>query len=142
MAKRTTAERFWSHVEKTETCWLWTGYMNPHGYGQFRVGGRAGLAVLVHRWAYQQCVGPIPAGLQLDHLCRVRRCVRPSHLEPVTCRENQLRGDTFTAAKTAQTHCRRGHELTEANIYRRPDRPHTRECRRCIAERGGRGESP
>lgn len=73
----------------TTPCWVWTGAKQSAGYGALRVDGRV---VLAHRHAYEQAVGPIPAGLQLDHLCRVTDCVNPEHLEPVTNRENVLRG--------------------------------------------------
>ncbi len=82
-------ERFWAKVDRSGECWLWTGNVYRDGYGQFYVERRQ---VRAHRWAYESEVGPIPEGLVLDHLCRVRLCVRPSHLEPVTNRENLLRG--------------------------------------------------
>ncbi len=92
----TTSERFWSHVDKTPTCWLWTGKLSPTGYAQFRSGGRGSPLVGVHRWAFMEAYDVVlPAGAgreQLDHLCRVRHCVRPSHLELVTLRENLERG--------------------------------------------------
>jgi site-specific DNA-cytosine methylase len=83
--------RFWSKVEKTDTCWLWRGALNEHGYGIF---GREASkdTVRAHRWAFENVVGQIPDGLDLDHLCRVRHCVRPDHLEPVTNQENTRRG--------------------------------------------------
>lgn len=70
-------------------CWTHTGYVMPNGYGQVRV---AGKTMLVHRAAYEILVGPIPAGLDLDHLCRNRACYNPDHLEPVTRKENLRRG--------------------------------------------------
>ena len=88
MVRPATTERFWAKVNKTETCWLWMATTNPKGYGRFR----DGKAVSAHRWAYEQVAGPIPEGLQLDHLCRVRNCVNPAHLEPVTGAVNQKRG--------------------------------------------------
>ncbi|WP_414630996.1 HNH endonuclease signature motif containing protein [Alcanivorax jadensis] len=89
-----------------------------------------GKAVKAHRFSYETFESPIPEGMQLDHLCRVRNCVNPRHLEPVTNRENVRRG---FAARPAQTHCRSGgHELTEENIYLNP-RGH-RECRICRRE--------
>ena len=85
-----TADTFWSRVEKTaDGCWLWTSTIVWNGYGQFRIDNRR---VYAHRFAYEQVNGTIPAGLDLDHLCRVRRCVNPAHLEPVTRRENLRRG--------------------------------------------------
>lgn len=73
-------------------CWLWQGALNTKGYAVLSVGGRGGRRHYAHRLSYEIHVGPIPAGLQIDHLCRVRRCVNPAHLEPVTNRENVLRG--------------------------------------------------
>lgn len=107
---------FWDLVEKTETCWLWRGYIMPSGYGQRQ-------NRLVHRVAYEELVGPIPDGLQLDHLCRVRHCLNPAHLEPVTPAVNTRRGSRATA-----THCRNGHEYTPENT-RRPEG--SRRCRQC-----------
>ena len=81
-----TEVRFWRFVAKTDTCWLWTG-ATASGYGLFWDERQ----VRAHRWAYESEVGPIPEGLQLDHLCRVPLCVRPDHLEPVTGAENMRR---------------------------------------------------
>lgn len=117
-----TSERFWAKVEKTETCWLWTAAI-VKGYGRFF--DEDLRPVGAHRWAYQTCVGPIPDGLTLDHLCRVRNCVNPDHLEPVTQRENMAR-------IPLKTHCPHGHAFTAANTYvRRPKRPGLRPARQC-----------
>ena len=86
----TPAQRFWAKVEFTATCWLWTATLTRKGYGQFYPTTTPGVPA--HRWAYEFCIGAIPEGLQIDHLCRVRRCVRPDHLEVVTPRENHRRG--------------------------------------------------
>lgn len=83
--KRTEADRFWWKVHKTTTCWIWRGVLDRDGYGQFGV-GRKNLRA--HRWAYESVVGPIPEGLEIDHLCRVKSCVNPLHMEPVTKTEN------------------------------------------------------
>lgn len=87
---RTVAQRFWSKVRKTETCWLWTACRHPFGYGGFIVNGHK---VRAHRWAYEDAYGPIPEGLELDHLCRNRACVRPEHLEVVTPLTNTQRAN-------------------------------------------------
>ena len=121
----TTQERFWAKVKKTETCWLWTGVIS-HGYGRFWVQGHL---LLAHRFVYELLVGQIPVSLTLDHLCRVRHCVNPKHLEPVTNRENILRGDGHTAVHARQTHCIHGHPFNLANTY--ITRAGARECREC-----------
>jgi hypothetical protein len=119
-------ERFWAKVDKTESCWVWTASKDTKGYGKLTLRQRTYRA---HRVAYEYLVGPISDGLQLDHLCRNRRCVRPDHLEPVTSRENLLRGDTVNARLAAKTHCDSGHPFDEVNTYRAPDG--TRHCRKC-----------
>jgi len=108
-------------------CWLWTRSVSTGGYGRFPLDGRTQSA---HRVAYEMLVGPIPEGLQLDHLCRNPRCVHPDHLEPVTCRENLLRGETLQAHNAAKTHCLRGHEFAGENVYVSGGRRHCRACRR------------
>lgn len=87
-------DRFWKRVNKTDTCWLWTGGQIGKGYGVFRLNGGGKLA---HRVAYQFVKGEIPEGLEIDHLCKVRHCVNPSHLEAVTRLENMLRSDNHIA---------------------------------------------
>jgi HNH endonuclease len=89
-------------------CWRWDGHLNATGYGQVYRQYRNHLA---HRYVYELMVGPIPEGMELDHLCRVRDCVNPEHLEPVTREENWARH------KRTLTHCRRGHEMDEENTY-------------------------
>jgi hypothetical protein len=111
-------------------CWIWTGRLNSNGYGLTTVKSASRVA---HRAIYEVLVGPIPAGLQLDHLCRVRRCVRPAHLDPVTQRINLLRGETLTSQAAAATHCPMGHEYAGANLYRRPNG--ARMCRACHRRR-------
>lgn len=120
-------ERFWSHVDKTPTCWLWTGSKDRQGYGTFGVGSRTDgtrRTVKAHRWAYERYVGPFPAGLEPDHLCRTPACVRPDHLEPVTHQENALRG----LSALHPLACAAGHRLTPENTYFGPK---GRVCRTC-----------
>lgn len=108
-------DRFWAKVNKAPNgCWVWTAARDNHGYGRFGLGGRAATA---HRVSYEALIGPVPDGLHLDHLCRVRHCVNPEHLEPVTCRENVLRGVGPSALHSVKTHCPEGHEYTESNTY-------------------------
>lgn len=115
---------FLSHIDKTEDgCWLWQGWINPGGYGRALFNRYSGQA---HRLSYEIHVGPIPEGLTLDHLCRVRHCVNPAHLEPVTHRENVRRGRN---AATKRTHCPHGHPYDEANTYINPRGDW--ECRAC-----------
>ena len=128
MGAKTEFERFMNKVVPvTESgCWLWLG-PETSGYGRYRV-PRGNL--LAHRYAYENVRGPIPQGLQLDHLCRVRCCVNPDHLEPVTNRVNALRGVSFSAVNASKTHCKRGHPLEGNNL--RIDVSRGRRERQCI----------
>lgn len=128
-------EAFWNKVQKTDTCWLWTGSKNPKGYGQVNWLGKPRP---VHIVAYELEVGLVPEGLELDHTCGITICVRPSHLEPVTHRENLRRGKGPTGLNFQKTHCKRGHEFNTANTYlKKGTYGIQRECRKCsaIAER-------
>lgn len=88
------------HIVVTEVgCWHWQGAIGSHGYGQFL--GPDGVVGLAHRISYELHIGPVPEGLQLDHLCRVRPCVNPAHLEPVTCAENLRRARAARKASAA-----------------------------------------
>lgn len=113
-------DRLWARVDRQDPqgCWLWTGYRSG-GYGMMM---RDGKQVGAHRVAYELLVGPIPVGLQVDHLCRVRHCVNPAHLEPVTREENIRRGilaERRGAHERAKTHCKQGHEFTPESIVNR-----------------------
>ena len=106
---KTTDERFdakWV-PEPMSGCFLWLAYLNPAGYGKFKGAGREQVA---HRFAYIRAKGPIPAGLEIDHLCNNRGCVNSDHLEAVTHTENMRRSGA------RQTHCKRGHERTAGSI--------------------------
>lgn len=103
-------------------CWEWEGRVNEKGYAMYDVPGRA---VKAHRYTYELLVGPIPEGLELDHLCRVRACVNPAHLEPVTHQENMRRG-----AHALKTHCPHGHTYTGENLRVR-SHDNGRSCRTC-----------
>lgn len=134
-------ERLWAKVDKDGPvpvfapslgpCWLWKGKALCHGYGQITSNYRH---LMAYRVAYELLVGPIPPGLEIDHLCRVPLCVNPAHLEPVTRRENILRGLNPAAVNARKTHCIRGHEFNSENTRIRLDGKRT--CREC--ERTGK----
>ena len=154
-----------SHVLKTDGCWYWTGRISRHGYGVISR-TLSGVVTQAHRLVYEALVGQIPDGLTLDHLCHTqdaacvggtscphRRCVNPSHLEPVTVGENSLRGSSSPAVNARKTHCKRGHPFDDANTYLAPgQRPgrFARNCRAChrdaaasqrMAKKAQQGES-
>ena len=120
--------------EPNSGCLLWLGAISKSGYGNFWADGTIWRA---HRWAYQHFVGPIPTGFTLDHKCRVRCCVNPDHLEPVTVKENVLRGIGHGARAARQTLCKSGHEF-------RPNRSKRgyRVCRTCDTERARERRRP
>jgi hypothetical protein len=124
MAKPATAvlDRMADKFTVGDGCWLWTGSKNPNGYGKILTFRSIRSA---HRLLYEALVGPVPEGMELDHLCRTPACVRPDHLEPVSHRENISRA-------LRKTHCVRGHALTIANTYRYS---YGRVCRLCQLDR-------
>lgn len=131
-----TRIRRWT-INPDTGCWEWTGSIGrtPNsGYGKVRWDGRSQRA---HRVIYELLVGKIPEGLQLDHLCRVRHCVNPDHLEPVTQRENILRGIGFCAINALTTHCPAGHAYAAPNACRTVRRS-SRSCRLCHNEQESR----
>lgn len=131
--KRESAERFirFVSVNHDTGCWEWTGALDKTGYGAFKA---AGKKVSAHRWGYEHFVGPVPEGLDIDHLCRIRKCVNTAHLEPVTRSVNARRG---FSARPRLTHCSHGHAYTETNTYH--DQRGYRECRTC-RNHGGRND--
>lgn len=123
-------ERFWAKVvQNDEGCWEWQGYIAQNGYGRFQWEGRESYP---HRFAHERFVGQIPEGFDIDHLCRNRRCVNPTHLEAVPRIVNAQRGEHPNVVQGRLGHCRRGHPYNEKNtyIYR-----NMRQCRRCKQER-------
>lgn len=111
-------------------CWEWVGNTDSQGYG--RLTNRATRKMAgAHRFMYERLVGPVPAGLTLDHLCRNRACCNPSHLEPVTHRENALRGVSFAAVNARKTHCAKcGGDLLVTG-EKRPGCVVVRRCPQC-----------
>lgn len=139
---------FWSKVSKRDDgCWEWIGRRvygpGSDSYGRIKI--RGGLFV-AHRVSYELNIGPIPDGLQLDHLCRHRWCVNPDHLEPVTQYENMRRGTLFERAGSTlrdRTHCKNGHEFTDENTrWTTQGLNQYRKCRACDREAHRRKTNP
>lgn len=124
----TLADRFWSKVDRSGDCWLWIG-ASSNGYGVFSVGRKNFRA---HRWAYESELGPVPDGLELDHLCRTTLCVNPAHLEAVTHWENMRRSITPAAANITKTTCPLGHPY---DIITSQGHRGCRTCKRANARR-------
>jgi hypothetical protein len=129
------AARLYPHLvpDPDSGCIFWTGAIRSDGYGQIRVGGRT---LFVHRVVWELEKGPIPGGLQLDHVrargCVHRHCANVAHLELVTSRVNTLRGQSVPAVNAAKTHCAAGHEFDLLNTYWPPGGG--RACRICRRE--------
>lgn len=117
-------------------CWLWTGRVKSNGYAQFSTGGRdAAKYPLVHRWNYERYVGPIPAGWEVDHLCRIRHCVNPDHLEAVPHAVNNGRSTSPSATNARLVMCAKSlHELSGENLHPYYLGRGERVCRACHAE--------
>ena len=122
-SSRRSEDVFWEKVDVIDGgCWMWKA-TTSRGYGQF-FDRRSSRTVGAHRWSFELLVGPIPKGLELDHLCRNRACVNPAHLEPVDHKENVRRG------LVPKTHCLRGHDLAVHAPTSTDGRRHCRECQR------------
>jgi hypothetical protein len=128
-------------------CWAWQGAIlkpTKKGNGGYAIANVGGKATLLHREMYKHLVGPIPDGFTLDHRCRIRACLNPAHLEPVSSQTNTLRGIGPTAVNAEKTECPKGHPYSGANLYTdKTGRRHCRECRRnrtrdWLENRGGR----
>jgi hypothetical protein len=122
-------ERLFPKVDATGICWLWTGAKARNGYGVINKGRRADGVSVVHRVVWELLVGPIPDGTELDHVCRIRACCNPDHLEPVTRAVNVARGSRRAGAPR-KTHCKNGHPYTPENTL--PNGPRGRACRECM----------
>ena len=127
---------FWRHVpERPEgACWIWRGGLMHNGYGRFNLPPTElkRPSAAAHRLAYELLIGPVPDSLDMDHLCRVRACVNPAHLEPVTRSENLRRSEsTVIGSNIRKTHCIRGHSLTDAHIVITKLGIVKRHCRPC-----------
>jgi hypothetical protein len=129
MARKPAGLRLWAKTDRNageEGCWLWLGAKTHDGYGRMSKGIRGEGWWYVHRLSWELVNGPIPQGLFLDHLCRVRNCVNPLHLEVVTTKENVRRG----MGHGKETQCPAGHPYDEANTY--IDKLNRRRCRMCM----------
>lgn len=132
MSVQQASERFLKYTlpDPNSGCWLWSGATTKAGYGVLNLSRKVHLA---HRMSYELFIGPIPEGLQLDHLCRIRCCVNPKHLEPVTNQENARRGlggKWFGKIQSAKTHCPFGHEYSQENTMLQKGHRLCRTCRR------------
>lgn len=136
--EQTLEERFWAKVNKDGPipgycphlgpCWLWEASCSLDGYGQI---GVYGSLVRAHRFSYELMCEPIPDGLEIDHLCRVRACVNPAHLQPVTSQVNAHRGADARIIERGGK-CAKGHDMTRDNIYWKANRRPM--CRTCVLE--------
>lgn len=131
-------ERLWARVDKTDTCWNWTGSTTRQGYGhiagKWDVETGSSPTLFTHRVAYELMVGPIPDGLVIDHLCKNTRCCNPAHLEPVTLAENTRRG---LHKNTKKMLCPRGHAYDRIVTRIGPDGVERKErhCSLCDTDR-------
>lgn len=124
----------WATPEMNTGCWLWTGVVRKDGYGQINMplNGMKKRTRMAHLFAYEAFVGEVPDRLELDHLCRMRCCVNPDHLEPVTRKENVRRVVSPCAQQMAKTHCPKGHPYSGDNLYQTS---YSRYCRACTVEK-------
>ena len=126
---------FWSKVAKGRGCWDWIGSKSDHGYGRFSI-NPGNHRTMAHRLAYALIVGPISPGLTIDHLCRNKGCVNPSHLQAVCNRTNVLRGVGRSAVNARKRECVRGHSYTPENTLMNKDG--SRWCKACLSDKNRR----
>jgi hypothetical protein len=131
IARRPILERFLERLTIcNDGCHRLSG-VKPGRYSSISYGGKRGKRILSHRFSYEHFVGPIPEDLTLDHLCGNPECVNPEHLEPVTHKENILRGNGWSGRNIRKTHCPQGHPYDDTNTYLRPGQQGGRDCREC-----------
>lgn len=128
--KRPLIERLFDKVSYEDDCWIYTGHVDR--YSRIRTGGEHSRRVPRHVAAYELFVGPVPEGMELDHLCRRTECFNPAHVEPVTGLENILRSDAWGGVNSRKAHCPQRHPYDSANTRVRGGRRH---CRACEADR-------
>ena len=130
MALELLPERLRRRITVEDEHWVWTGYVSKRGYGKAYWRGRDDY---LHRITYEICVGPIPEGMEIDHLCRVKICCYPPHLEAVPHAVNIARGEGGKH-HSAKTHCPKGHEYTPENTYPNRGNPNWRACKQCALD--------
>jgi|SRR6266436_10149715 len=116
------ARDFWTKVDMNgpkkpwmrKRCWIWRAFLTKKGYASITFRSKKTYA---HILSYLIHIGPIGEGLEIDHKCRTTNCIRPSHLQAITHRENMLRGNTIVTMQTARTHCPKNHPLSGENLY-------------------------
>lgn len=131
-----TKERFWSKADKSggpDACWPWMAALNDKGYGHFTLKRFEANGSRAHRISVLLSGRDIPEGMVVDHVCKNRRCVNPSHLRVVTQKENVTQNSlSYQAINAAKTHCIRGHEFTPENTYLRSEGRRCRTCRKIL----------
>lgn len=141
MATLSLKQRILSNIKiNSNGCWIWQRRVQSNGYGQISVGSRTdgtNKNTTAHRISYITFNGEIADGLQIDHLCKVRVCVNPDHLEAVTAKENVHRSNAKFKQQIKRTHCPKGHEYSEDNMYTYKTRIGgiCRNCKTCMKER-------